>query len=56
MMNLGYSLFGVSSLDMSRNDSGGELVFVFIRSFMYFVDMEESEVSFDLVGFNSLYR
>lgn len=56
MMNLGHSPPGVSSLDMSRNDSGGESASVSTRSSMYFADMEESEAPSDLAGFNSLYR
>lgn len=56
MMNLGHSPPSASSLDMSRNDSGGESASVSTRSSMYFADMEENGAPSDLAGFNSLYR
>lgn len=56
MMNLGHSPPSASSLDMSRNDSGGESASVSTRSSMYFADMEENGTPSDLAGFNSLYR
>ncbi|XP_061165446.1 trafficking kinesin-binding protein 1-like isoform X1 [Saccostrea echinata] len=56
MLNLGHSPPGASSLDMSRNDSGGESASVSTRSSMYFADVEGSEAPSDLAGLNSLYR